>query len=137
MRSISGNNFKRVLSSLFLMIVIAAVTIGAQAASLSPVLKSKLSGLADNVEVGTVIVAFNTTNGLQESHLNILRGVGITAGYTYPTLGMAAMPMTAGQVRQLKANPVVRSLWSNDKLYYYMHQARVLAGVARVSPTRR
>ena len=132
MISISGNKIKRAVSSLLLMIVMAAAGLGAQAASLSPTLSSKLAGVADNVDVGMVIVAFNTSNGLQEGHLNVLRSIGITAGHTYPTLGMAAMPMTAGQVRLLKDNPAVRSIWSNDRLYYYMHQARVMGGVARV-----
>ena len=129
---ISGNKIKRAISSLLLVAAIAATCIGAQAASLAPALSSKLANLADDVEVGMVIVAFNTNRGLTDSHLNILRGIGINAGHTYPTLGMAAMPMTAGQVRLLKSNPAVRSLWSNDRLYYYMHQARVMGGVARV-----
>lgn len=102
------------------------------AASLSPALTARMNGLADTADVGMVIVAFNTTNGLQNSHLDILRSVGITGGTTFPTLGMVAQPMTAGQVRALAGNPAVRSVWSNDRLYYYMHQARVLGGVARV-----
>ena len=114
------------------MIIAAAAASSSVAATLSPRLQQQLQGAADNVEIGMVIVAFNTTNGLQESHLNILRGVGINAGYTYPTLGMVAQPMTAGQVRLLGSNPAVRSLWSNDRLYYYMHQARVLGGVAKL-----
>ena len=129
---ISGIKIKRAISSLLLAAAIAATCIGAQAASLAPALSSKLANLADDVEVGMVIVAFNTDRGLLDSHLSILRGIGINAGHTYPTLGMAAMPMTAGQVRLLKNNPAVRSLWSNDRLYYYMHQARVMGGVARV-----
>lgn len=112
--------------------MIAGTFINARAASVSPTLVSKIAGLADNVEVGMVIVAFKTTNGLQESHLNVLRGVGITGGQTFPTLGMVAQPMNAGQVRALSANAAVRSLWSNDRLFYYMHQARVLGGVAKV-----
>ncbi|MEQ1765644.1 MAG: S8 family serine peptidase, partial [Pyrinomonadaceae bacterium] len=106
--------------------------IGARAASLSPNLVSRISGIADVADVGMVIVAFKTTNGLQESHLNILRSIGITGGQTFPTLGMVAQPMTAEQVRALSTNPAVRSLWSNDRLYYYMHQARVLAGVSKL-----
>ena len=132
MNLISGNKIKRAVSSLVLAAAVAMTCVGAQAASLAPTLSSKVANLADNVEVGMVIVAFNTNSGLKDSHLNILRGIGINAGYTYPTLGMAAMPMTAGQERLLKNNPEVRSLWSNDRLYYYMHQARVVGGVARV-----
>ncbi len=110
----------------------AVLFVNIQAATLSPTLQSKLPGLADNVSVGMVIVAFNTTNGLQLSHLNVLRGVGITGGQTFPKLGMVAQPMTAGQVRALKNNSSVLSLWSNDPLFYTMHQARVLGGVDKL-----
>ena len=79
-----------------------------------------------------VIVSFDTNNGLQESHLNVLRAVGITGGQTFPTLGMVAQPMTAGQVRALQNNPNIKSLWSNDKLIYYMNQARVMTGVEKL-----
>ncbi|MEJ7860460.1 MAG: S8 family serine peptidase [Pyrinomonadaceae bacterium] len=103
-----------------------------QAATLSPALQSKLTNAADNVSVGTAIVAFNTTSGLQDAHLNILRSIGITGGKTFPTLGMVAMPLTVAQVRALQNNSNVRSIWSNDKLYYTMHQAKVLTGVQRL-----
>jgi serine protease AprX len=79
-----------------------------------------------------VIVAFKSANGLRDEHLNVLRAAGVTGGQTFPTLGMVAQPMTAGQVRALAANSAVRSLWSNDRLMYYMHQARVLGGVQKL-----
>jgi len=101
-------------------------------ASISKALTSRLSRLANDADAGMVIVAFNTTTGLQQSHLNVLRGVGITGGQTFPSLGMVAQPMTIGQVRALQTNPAVRSLWSNDPLMYYIHQARVLGGVQRL-----
>ena len=108
------------------------------AAKLSPTLQAKLNGLANHVQVGMVIVAFKTNSGLQTSHLNILRSIGVLGGQTFPTLGMVAQPMTAGQVRALQNNPAVRSIWSNDRLYYYMHQARVLTGVDQTAqPTAR
>ncbi len=105
----------------------------ASAVTLSPTLESKISSAADDVNVGTVIVAFNTHQGLNDSHLAVLRGVGITRGLTLPQLGMVAVhSATAGQVRALAANSAVRSVWSNDKLYYFMNQARVLTGVDRI-----
>lgn len=122
----------------FFLLIIAVATIGVmqiQAAKLSPTLQRQVGNLADNASVGMVIVSFNTSNGLTASHLNILRGVGITGGNTYPNLGMVAMQMTAGQVRALSSNPAVRSIWSNDKLHYYMHQARVLGGVQKLQTT--
>lgn len=107
------------------------------AAKLSPALQSKLNGLANHAQVGMVIVAFKTNGGsLQNSHLNILRSVGVLGGQTFPNLGMVAQPMTAGQIRALANNPSVRSIWSNDRLYYHMHQARVLAGVNRMEADR-
>lgn len=128
----SGQAFRRAFCTIFIAAVVAGAFLQVRAASLSPTLVSKIAGVADGVDVGMVIVAFNTTNGLQESHLNVLRNVGITGGQTFPTLGMVAQPMTAGQVRALNNDPAVRSLWANDRLLYYMHQARVLGGVARV-----
>jgi serine protease AprX len=100
-------------------------------ATLSPALSAGIAGLADDANAGMVIVAFKS-NGLRDEHLNVLRAAGVTGGQTFPMLGMVAQPMTAGQVRKLAASPAVRSLWSNDRLIYYMHQARVLGGVQKV-----
>jgi serine protease AprX len=102
------------------------------AATLSPTLQNALNGLADDAAVGMVIVTFNTNNGLQNSHLDVLRAVGVTGGQTFPTLGMVAQPMTAGQVRALANNPAVRSLWSNDRLMYFMNAPRTMGGVEKL-----
>jgi serine protease AprX len=45
---------------------------------------------------------------------------------------MVAVSATAGQVKALASNSSVRSVWSNDKLDYFMHQARVLTGIDRI-----
>lgn len=121
------------LSKLFILLIITGVfAIQAQAATLSENLRNKLTGLANNASVGMVIVSFKAPNGLQASHLNILRSVGVLGGQTFPKLGMVAQPMTAGQVRALQNNPNIRSIWSNDQLRYYMNQARTLTGVDRL-----
>ena len=117
------------------MILVLALTMSAalaQAAKLSPTLQTTLASVANNVSVGVVIVSFNTNNGLNDTHLSILRNVGITKGIRLNRLGMVAMPATAGQVRALAGNSAVRSIWSNDRLYYFMNQARMLAGVDRL-----
>jgi serine protease AprX len=106
------------------------------AITLSPKLSSNLNHLADNASVGIVIVAFQTNNGLNESHLNLLRGIGVTKGRSLQQLGMVAFPATAGQVRALAAHSAVRSLWSNDRLTYYDNQTRTLAGVDRMRNDR-
>src|SRR5262245_30571368 len=99
--------------------------------TLSPALNARLAKLTNDADAGMVIVAFKSSNGLREEHLNVLRAVGVTGGQTFPTLAMVAQPMTIGQVRALAANSAVRSLWSNDALPYYMHQARVLGGAPK------
>ena len=123
---------RRISDALVMLFSIFAVSVAVSAATLSPTLQSRLAGAADSLSVGTVIVSFGTTNGLNESHLNVLRGVGIGRGYRLTQLGMVATNATAGQVRALASNGAVRSVWSNERLYYYLSQARVLAGVDRL-----
>lgn len=127
---------RKVFGLMFVLALVGVLFGQSFAAKLSPTLQSKLNGLANSAQVGMVVVAFKTNNGLQPTHLNILRSVGVLGGQTFPTLGMVAQPMTAGQVRALANNSAVRSIWSNDRLYYYMHQARVLGGVSRVEADR-
>ncbi|MFN3418533.1 MAG: S8 family peptidase [Pyrinomonadaceae bacterium] len=102
------------------------------AGTLSPTLQSVLPQLPDSADAGMVIIAFKTTDGLSARHLEILRSVGITGGQTFPTLGMVAQPMTAGQIRSLINHPDVLSIWSNDPLFYYMNAARTLTGVEKL-----
>ncbi|HEX8265815.1 MAG TPA: hypothetical protein VF596_10440, partial [Pyrinomonadaceae bacterium] len=120
---------------LFLAFVIIGV-IWAQAASaaatLAPKLQNQVSTLADNASVGVVIVSFNTSSGLNDSHLNLLRSLGINNGVTYKNLGMVGAVLNVGQVRALAANPSVSSIWTNDKLQYHMNHARKVTGVDRI-----
>ncbi len=130
---LKANHSGRILS-VFALFVLAILVFNAPiaAASLSPSLQKKLFTAQDNLNVGTVLVAFQTTNGLQADHLNILRSVGVTGGKTFPALGIVAAALTAGQIRALNNNPSVRSIWSNDRIYLYLNQARVLTGVDRL-----
>lgn len=123
---------KRISQITITLIFTLSFAVAAQAATLSPKLQQLLGGAGDSVTVGVVIVSFNTSNGLNDSHLNILRTLGITGGVTMKNLGMVGIHATAGQVRQLAGNPAVRSVWSNDKLTYYMEEARKVTGVDRV-----
>lgn len=127
--------FQRFFCLLFAFAIAGVLVFNAQAATLGSSLQNRLNGLANSASVGTVIVAFNTSTGLKESHLNVLRGVGILNGQTFPTLGMVAQTMTAGQVRALQNNSAVLSLWANDPMFYTMHQARVLGGVDKLQTT--
>src|SRR5829696_5126994 len=121
-------------STLVLLAVFAAAHVSA--ATLGPSLQSKLSGLAADAQVGTVIISFNTAKGLQPAPLGALRALGITSGLTLNRLGMVAAVATAGQVRALAANPSVRSVWFNDRLSYHDREARTLTGVERLRTDR-
>ena len=110
----------------------SAAFLPSTAAVVGPSLQAKLSGLADSTNVGTVIVAFNTTSGLNASHLAVLQQAGIESGYTLQNLGMVAAPATAAQVRSLAGNSAVRSIWLNDQLQYLNNETRVLTGVDRM-----
>ncbi len=114
------------------VLILMALAVTAQAATLSPTLESALATQSLDTDAGLVIISFNTTTGLNESHLNTLRGLGITQGFTFQNLGMVAVPATLAQVKSLSTNQSVRSVWSNDRLEYFMEQARMLAGVQRV-----
>ena len=117
------------LLSLLVLVLIAGLV---QAARLDPGLALKLDTAGSDTELGIVIVAFDRDGRLQAGDLLALQAAGISRGYTLDELAMAAVPVTAGQVRTLAANPGVRSIWSNRELHYHMHQATVLAGVDRL-----
>src|ERR1700694_2916626 len=119
----------RTLSCAFTLGIWVTAAASLPAAVVGSSLQTKLDGLADSASVGTVIVAFNTTNGLNASHLAALQTGGITSGHTLQNLGMVGTVATAGQVRALANNSAVRSIWLNDQLHYLNNQTRVLTGV--------
>lgn len=109
------------------------LSLPALAATLGPSLKARLATLLPADPAGTVIVSFNdTAGGLTAAHLDVLRAAGLTTGQTLPTLGMVAVNATAAQVNELAGSPAVRSIWGNDPLSYFMHEARVLTGVEQL-----
>ena len=124
--------FRRIAATLTFALMITLTIAAANAATLSPALTAKLAQVSDATSVGTIIVSFNTTSGLSESNLNILRAVGITKGFKLSHLGMVATVATAGQVRALQNNASVRSIWSNDRLQYFDNETSTLTGVDRV-----
>lgn len=128
---------RRISATVVTFILVCLVFISnASAATLGPSLQSKLAGLAADARVGTVIVAFNTNNGLNESHLNVLRSVGVNKGIKLDRLGMVAFVATAGQVRALGSRSDVRSVWANERLHYFDKEARTLTGVERLKTDR-
>ena len=123
---------RRIAATLTFALTIALTIAAANAATLSPALTAKLAQVSDATSVGTVIVSFNTTSGLNDSNLDVLRAVGITKGIKLSHLGMVATVATAGQVRALQNNASVRSIWSNDRLQYFDSETSTLTGVDRV-----
>src|ERR1043165_6611173 len=109
--------FKKIAQTIIATLIIcAALVAAANAATLSPKLQSQLKALSNSASVGVVVISFNAPDGLNESHLNTLRLLGITKGVTYPRLGMVAAALNAGQVRALMNNSSILSIWSNDRL---------------------
>ena len=58
----------------------------AEAATLGPSLSKQLNGLSASADVGTVIVAFDTTTGLGPAHFAVLTAAGVTKGITLTTV---------------------------------------------------
>lgn len=123
---------RRIAATLTFALIVALTIAAANAATLSPGLTAKLSQVSDATSVGMVIVSFNTTSGLSDSNLSVLRAVGITKGIKLSHLGMVATVATAGQVRALQNNASVRSIWSNDRLQYFDNETSTLTGIDRV-----
>ncbi|HUR97063.1 MAG TPA: S8 family serine peptidase [Pyrinomonadaceae bacterium] len=123
---------KKGLRLLIVLSMCSLLAFHVQAARVSPKLTSQIAGVANDTSVGVVIISFNAPNGLTSAHLDVLRGVGITSGVTFNKLGMVGAVLTAGQVRALSTNSVVKSIWNNERLQYYMNQARMVAGVEKL-----
>ncbi len=88
---------KRISATLIASLLLClALTITASDATVGRTLLSKLNGVADTTSVGTVIIAFNKSNGLSESHPDVVRGVDIVNGMKLDRLGVVAAAETAG-----------------------------------------
>ncbi|MDQ3816710.1 MAG: S8 family serine peptidase [Acidobacteriota bacterium] len=123
---------RKIATTFIAGLILCAAFTTARAATIGPKLQAQLNGAADTTSVGLVIVSFRTSDGLKAAHLDLLRSLGLTGGFTLQQLGMVATTATAGQVRALSANSAVRSIWSNDQLYYFDNQARTLVGLDRL-----
>jgi serine protease AprX len=122
----------RTFSTLLLAAVMGAfLCIDASAAKVDPQLATRLNTLANADPVGVVIISFNGS-GLTAQHLSVLQSVGISDAVTFQKLGMVGAALTAGQVRALSTNPAVRSIWTNNRLQYYMNHSRMLTGVDKL-----
>jgi len=130
---VTTHRFRRIFSLALTLALSAAVYTASGAATLSPTLKAQLPPLKSTQSVGVVIVAFNTpSSGLSLTNLTLLRSVGITGGVTFQKLGMVGVVATAGQIKALQNNSSVKSIWSNDKLEYFLNHARLVTGVDRL-----
>ena len=124
--------FRKIANILAVTIILCCAFVTASATTLSSTLSNQINKLANSAKVGVVIISFNTSTGLNASHLLALTSVGITKGITFQQLGMVAAPATVAQVKALAAKSSVRSIWSNDQLYYYEYQTNTLTGVDRL-----
>ena len=90
---------KRIAATIIAALILCAGLATAQAATLSPTLKAQVAQLSGDTNLGIVIIAFKTDDGLKAAHLDLLRSVGITGGYTLEHLGMVGAVATVAQVR--------------------------------------
>ena len=106
---------------------LAAVVLAALLVPLAAPVHAQTAG-----DAGIYIVSFRTDSGLDPSHLDLLRSLGVTGGLTLQNLGMVAVPATAAQAEALRRAPAVRSVVANEQLTFAMDQARMVTGVERV-----
>ena len=114
------------------LLAVLAFSAWAESATIGPTLAARIARAGDGTSAGLVIITFNGDGPLSDAVLAPLAAAGITKGLVLRQLGMIAAPATAGQVRALASNPAIRSIWSNDRLSYFIDQARVLTGVDRL-----
>ncbi|HLP26259.1 MAG TPA: S8 family serine peptidase, partial [Acidobacteriota bacterium] len=125
----------RQLATLLSVLALAGMLLpsAASAAVLGKSLQQKIAQLTEADRVGVVIIAFEGDSPLSTAQLDSLKAAGITGGFTLPALGMVVVPAaTVTQVHALAALPGVRSVWGNDPLHLFMHEARILTGVDQV-----
>jgi serine protease AprX len=125
----------RQIATLLSVIALAGMLLpsAASAAVLGKSLQQKIAQLTEADRAGVVIIAFEGDGPLSAAQLDSLKAAGITGGFTLPALGMVAVPSaTVAQVRALAALPGVRSVWGNDPLHLFMHEARILTGVDEI-----
>jgi serine protease AprX len=118
----------------FLLIFVLCLSIGpatAQMPTLGPGLQQALDS-ALPLERISVIVTFHGEGGLTDAQLGALNNLGIDVGIHFAALPIAGLLATPTQVHALMALDGVRSIWPNEQLEYYNHDARHLTGVERM-----
>jgi len=88
---------------------------GSSAATIGPSLSAKVAGLTDSASAGTVIVAFNTNNGLNASHFSVLRWRASTR-VSLCSISEWWLFRRPRVKSGLASNAAVRSVWQNDRL---------------------
>ncbi|WP_323741937.1 S8 family serine peptidase [Salinibacillus xinjiangensis] len=79
-----------------------------------------------------VIVTFKGKGGPTDSHLKLLKSVGIKKGYHLTSLPMVATLATKDQIKQLTTNDDVYSIYFNKQVTYENEDATSITGVDKV-----
>ncbi|MBE4907245.1 S8 family serine peptidase [Bacillus luteolus] len=90
---------------------------------------SLLNLLSITTELQEVIVTFKSENSPTNNYLEILKGVGITQGYTFQSLPMAGALATPSQILKLSNKSQVHSIYLNKSLLFNNEEATDLTGV--------
>lgn len=119
------------LQKMILIIVLSVFTYNTSMsqAVLGPNLQDVLNTITEPVEV---IVTFWGDDALDEQQIQLLNNAGITSGFHFKSLPMAGISADKAAINTLITEPGVRSVYLNEKLTYYNHDARKLTGVDKV-----
>lgn len=117
--------FKRVFVLVFIVLISASFA----QAKIGPLLQNKLN-LADSSL--QVVVTFKGDGPPNETQLNILKNLGINAGYSFQALPIAGILATPQQILDLANSSEIRSLYYNRELEYHNFNSRQLTGVDAV-----
>ncbi len=129
---------KSILMILALIVTVFSASFGtsgiaAENSSVPAIVDLKLEqALLGNVGPVEAIVTFNGTGAPTESHVALLKQVGIQTGITFQSLPMAGVLVTAEQVNLLAQSDEVRSLYLNQELQYDNESSTALTGVDKL-----
>lgn len=86
-----------------------------------------------NLKAGAIVPAVITYNSKPSAtDISRLQAIGIKKGFTLRQLPMVIAPLNAVQLAALKAQPGVRSIWSNRVMKTFTNESRPFIGVPQM-----
>ncbi len=127
----SRRNGPSLLRGLFLAALLGFGPAAFGQATISQSLQNELAGLS-LFETTTVIVTFDQTTPLGQAQRSLVASTGVTRGFFFEALPIAAVLATPAQAALLANLPGVLSLWANEPLEYFNEGGTSVTGVDRL-----